>query len=70
MLVTPKLVEAMNPDQVPAVPGERWRYPSEGELLWKGDLGGPREESNDAPPPAAGGRPARFRGQYGFAPAN
>jgi pilus assembly protein CpaC len=69
VLVTPHLVEAMNPGQVPALPGERWRYPSEGELLWKADLGGPGEDFDDSPPQSAGGRPARFRGQYGFAPA-
>jgi pilus assembly protein CpaC len=69
VLVTPRLVEAMNPDQVPALPGERWRYPSEGELLWKGDLGGPREDVDNSPPQATAGRPARFRGQYGFVPA-
>jgi pilus assembly protein CpaC len=69
VLVTPRLVEAMNPAQVPALPGERWRYPSEGELLWNADLGGPREDLDDSPPQSAGGRPARFRGQYGFTPA-
>lgn len=67
VLVTPRLVEAMNPDQVPPLPGERWRYPSEGELLWNADLGGPADEAGGAPREAA--RPARFRGQYGFTPA-
>lgn len=67
VLVTPRLVEAMNPDQVPALPGERWRYPSDGELLWSADLGGPADEASGAA--RAGGKPVRFRGQYGFTPA-
>ena len=66
VLVTPRLVEAMNPDQVSAMPGERWRYPTEGELLWNADLGGPAKDTTAAPPPA---RPARFHGDYGFTPA-
>ena len=69
MLVTPRLVEAMNPGQVPALPGERWRYPTEGQLFLNADLGGPGEDVDDSPPQAAGGRPARFRGEYGFTPA-
>ena len=70
VLVTPRLVEAMNPDQVPTLPGERWRHPSEGEMLWGADLGGPADEASGAA--AAGrtnGRPPRFRGEYGFTPA-
>jgi pilus assembly protein CpaC len=41
VLVTPRTVSAMNPGQLPAVPGEKWRNPSENELFWEGDLGGP-----------------------------
>jgi pilus assembly protein CpaC len=67
VLVTPRLVEAMNPDQVPTLPGERWRHPNEGELLWNADLGGPADDASGAAQP--GGRPARFRGEYGFTPA-
>ena len=66
VLVTPRLVEAMNPDQVPSLPGERWRYPTEGELLWNADLGGPAKEPAPQQP---GGKPPRFRGEYGFTPA-
>ena len=69
VLVTPRLVEAMNPAQVPALPGERWRYPSEIDVMLKGDLGGPGEDKDDSPPQSSGGRPARFRGEYGFTPA-
>jgi pilus assembly protein CpaC len=67
VLVTPRLVEALNPDQVPAMPGERWRYPSEAELMLNADLGGPSNDRGAAP--QAGGRPARYRGEYGFTPA-
>jgi hypothetical protein len=59
----------MNPAQVPALPGERWRYPSEAALMLNGDLGGPGEDKDDSPPQSSGGRPARFRGEYGFTPA-
>jgi pilus assembly protein CpaC len=69
VLVTPRLVEGMNPGQVPALPGERWRYPSEAALMLNGDLGGPGEDKDDSPPQSSGGRPARFRGEYGFTPA-
>lgn len=76
VLVTPRLVEAMNPDQVPAVPGERWRYPTEAELFWDRDLGGPAPDHRHGPvgpngSEAAGNGepPAKFRGQYGFTPA-
>jgi len=66
VLVTPRLVEAMNPDQVPPLPGERWRYPTEGELLWNADLGGPRKDAEKTSRP---GPAPRFRGKYGFTPA-
>ena len=49
------------------MPGEAWRYPTEGELLWNADLGGPADDGGAAQKPA--GRPARFRGEYGFTPA-
>jgi len=41
VLITPRIVSAMNPSQVPEVPGDNWRNPSENELFWEGDLGGP-----------------------------
>jgi pilus assembly protein CpaC len=44
VLVTPQLVEAMNPDQVPSVPGERWRDPNELELFLNQDIGGPASD--------------------------
>src|SRR6201999_2367336 len=32
VLVTPRLVPPMNPDDVPALPGEHWRFPNELQL--------------------------------------
>ena len=40
VIVTPRLVEAVNPAQVPVLPGERWRHPSEADLFWHKDIGG------------------------------
>jgi len=66
VLVTPRFSEGMNPGQVPTLPGEYWRYPTEGELFWLRDLGGPAAETAKAPSPDA---PPMFHGTYGFAPA-
>jgi pilus assembly protein CpaC len=78
VLVTPHIVAPMNPDQVPTLPGQRWRHPNEAELFWNRDLGGER------PPRDGGGQSRRttttaaatssdetprFHGQYGFTPA-
>lgn len=68
VLVTPHLVEAMNPDQVPAAPGENWRHPTEAELFWDRDLGGDRSSADSATVTAASGPPPKFRGSYGFTP--
>ena len=62
MLVTPRLVEGMNPGEAPELPGEHWRYPTEAELFWFRDLGGP------APHVVPSDRPRQFHGAYGFAP--
>lgn len=64
ILVTPKLAQAMNPGQVPALPGADWRYPNEAELYGFGDLGGSRTKGPDGkeiPAPAP-----RFVGPNGF----
>lgn len=66
VLVTPILAGAMDPAQVPPLPGERWRYPTEGKLFLKGDLGGPLADTANAP---ARVPPRDFHGTYGFAPA-
>ncbi|MDB5327450.1 MAG: pilus assembly protein CpaC [Phycisphaerales bacterium] len=64
ILVTPHLASAMNPDQVPAATGDRFRYPNEAELYGLGDLGA----LGDPKQPLASRRgPApRFVGPYGF----
>ena len=73
VLVTPYIVEAMNPEQVPTLPGEKWRYPNEADLVLGRDLGGEAADTKNAPKRDAAGSaaaaPARFRGQYGFSPA-
>ncbi len=70
VLVTPRLVEAMNPDQVPALPGEQWRNPNESDLFLKQDIGGPAADMKHAPAPGSPAGPApRFYGSYGFVPA-
>jgi pilus assembly protein CpaC len=79
VLVTPKLVEPMNPSQVPALPGETWRHPNEADLFLNQDLGGQepvRATDQRGAAAAAGGtsrasaaQPApRYRGPYGFTP--
>jgi pilus assembly protein CpaC len=63
VLVTPRLVEGMNPGQVPPLPGEKWRDPTELQLFFEADLGGAvavDKPKNTVPP--------RYQGQYGFAP--
>lgn len=65
VLVTPRLVSGLNNDQLPALPGEKWRTPTEGELFWLNDLGG---ELPATKKPVAAQKPARFQGTYGFSP--
>jgi pilus assembly protein CpaC len=40
VMVTPRLVEAVNPEEVTPVAGEHWRYPTEADLFIARDLGG------------------------------
>ncbi|MBC8108421.1 MAG: type II and III secretion system protein family protein [Anaerolineae bacterium] len=80
VLVTPRLVDAMNPAQVPALPGEDWRHPSENELFWNRDLGGevtPKKRTAATRPIASSAGAVeepkdidvpRFQGEYGFTP--
>lgn len=74
VLVTPKIVSAMNPDEVPKVPGETWRHPNEAELFLNKDIGGP-EDAKSQPGTsdsattknATAASPApRYIGQNGF----
>ena len=66
VLVTPRLVEAMNPTQVMAIPGEFWRHPTENDLFFNQDIGGP---ANPPTGVTTKERPPRFYGAYGFQPA-
>jgi hypothetical protein len=56
----------MEPAAVPPLPGEMWRYPSEGQLFANGDLGGPSLDAARAPSALP---PRTFQGTYGFVPA-
>lgn len=72
VIVTPRLVEPMNPDQVPLLPGEHWRYPSAAQLYLGRDMGGPVVEpgsaSTDKANKASAGPAPQFQGVYGFSP--
>jgi len=65
VLVTPHLVAPMNPNEVPPLPGERWRRPNSLQLFFGGDLGGSVEgaarsgRAPTAPPPP-------LHGSFGF----
>jgi len=67
VLVTPMLVEPMNPAEVPELSGEYWRHPNPVEFYLNGEFGGPAKSSLGEMPNDK--VPARFRGAYGFAPA-
>jgi pilus assembly protein CpaC len=66
VLVTPRLVEGMNPKQVPDLPGSRWIYPTENDLFLNSYLGGPGAKDATTAKPG----PVRYRGLYGFVPAD
>jgi pilus assembly protein CpaC len=68
VMVTPHLVSGMSPDQVPSLPGEKWRDPTEAQLFLYGDLGNSTEEmSSPTTRPAAKFTPPAFQGTYGYA---
>lgn len=77
VLVTPRLVSALNPDEVGKLPGHGWTDPTEQQLFLDRNIGrsgddAPRSAKGDDATAAAGApaaAPARFRGQYGFVPA-
>ncbi|MBV8780261.1 MAG: pilus assembly protein N-terminal domain-containing protein [Phycisphaerae bacterium] len=67
VLVTPRIVSGMNPDQVPSVPGEHWHDPSDAELFLNRDIGG--DVSAATQPSSGSKRPApRYHGHYGYQP--
>jgi pilus assembly protein CpaC len=47
VIVTPHLVSPMNPDQIPALPGEKWHDPTEQEMFLDRNIG---QEISDAKP--------------------
>ena len=65
ILVTPRLASAMSPGQVPATPGQKWRYPNEGQLFGLGDLGGPMQDKHGNPTTVPTDLP-RYVGPNGF----
>jgi pilus assembly protein CpaC len=50
ILVTPHLVEAMNPAEVPHLPGENFRDPTENELFLEAYIGTPDGSNHGKPP--------------------
>jgi len=73
ILVTPHIVAPLNPGEVPELPGEHWRNPTESDLFLMQDIGGPAVKSKPKTGPNAAtaakeaGTPL-FRGNYGFVP--
>lgn len=68
VLVTPRLVEGMNPSQIPPLPGDQWRHPEEKDLFMRGDIGGPSGRRAPTTAPAVR-TPPRYFGTFGFSPA-
>jgi pilus assembly protein CpaC len=66
VMVTPRLQAALNPDQVPSLPGEHWRYPTEAEQFFNQDLGGPVDPGKVRADMKSAGQPPQFHGSYGF----
>jgi pilus assembly protein CpaC len=68
VLVTPRLVNAMNPGDVTPVPSEKYKDPNRFAFYFLGDLGTDekleKHKTTDTP-----GTPPRFEGSYGFQPA-
>jgi len=78
VLVTPRLVDALNPGDVPTLPGEHWRDPNEADLFLNQDLGGevpPRTKGDPATQPVSENEQplqhrvaSRYVGEHGFVP--
>ena len=70
VLITPHLVEPLNPADVQRLPGEDWEFPDELSLYVHADLGGPKDTQHVKPTlPGKGRHAPRYQGQYGFVPA-
>jgi pilus assembly protein CpaC len=66
VLVTPVLVDAINPADVTPVAGENWRTPTESDLFFLHDLGGTKTDTSHGP--QTKGPAPKFQGEYGFSP--
>ncbi len=72
ILVTPRIIAALNPGEIPELPGEHWRNPTESDLFLMQDIGGPVQKKAAMGTTASAsnkdvGAPL-FRGNYGFVP--
>jgi pilus assembly protein CpaC len=63
VLVTVHLVEPLNPVDIPKLPGEEWREPTENELFFNQDIGGPVHHADLK---AKGGHTPMYHGEFGF----
>ncbi len=68
VIVTPHLVAPLNPAQVPILPGEKWHHPTENELFWKQDIGGPQKNTVSPDPKSPPRSAPLFYGNFGFSP--
>jgi pilus assembly protein CpaC len=69
-VVTPHLQAPMNPDQVPLLPGEHWRYPNTFQQFVFADMGGTAvEPGKSRADKKSAGMPPQFHGTYGFTAA-
>jgi len=69
VFVTPVLVNGMNPGEVPALPGEHWKDPSNANLYLFKDMGGDPEPTGPTTTEAsAESTPPQYKGDYGFEP--
>jgi pilus assembly protein CpaC len=70
VMVTPHLQAPMNPDQVPLLPGEHWRYPNIFQQFAFADQGGTAvEPGKSRADKKSAGMPPQFHGSYGFTEA-
>jgi pilus assembly protein CpaC len=70
VMVTPRLQAPMNPDQVPLLPGEHWRYPNIWGQFALADMGGTHvEPSKSRADKKSAGMPPQYHGTYGFTEA-
>ena len=75
VLVTPRLVGALDPDVLPPTPGQNWKHPNDVELMLFGQLGGdagvalPDDADRDGSDDRARGNDLELRTRYAFTPA-